>query len=141
MTVRFPAAALLAIASIGAADACQLDVPLDENGNRLQPVSWEAQIDRAPVVFVGRVVEIAPSAKPGWPDRVLLDVELPIKGDVGASFEASQGSGGDCGKEFAVGQRVIFAGDLIWDPTVYLSEPLTANQARQLAYVEAFAEE
>lgn len=71
---------------------------------------------------------------------MFLAVEVPVKGNVGSNFEAMQGSGGDCGIPFEVGDHVIFAGDDIWDPTVFLSDPPTPQQQAQLDFLQTITE-
>lgn len=125
--------AALWLALLGNPLACQMDSPFPDP-------TWESQIDVAPVVFIGHVTAIMPNRKPGWEDRVFLSVETPIKGQLGQTYEAMQGSGGDCGIGFEVGDWVIFAGDFITDPTVFLSDPLTRDQKMKLGHLKHMLE-
>ncbi len=130
-TIAFGAA--LWLAALSTPLACQIDSPSP-------PPTWESQIEAAPVVFIGHVTAIEPSTKPAWEDRVFLSVETPIKGQLGKTYEAMQGSGGDCGIGFEVGNWVIFAGDFITDPTVFLSDPLTRDQKMKLGHLKHMRE-
>jgi hypothetical protein len=54
---------------------------------------------------------------------VVFTVELPINGDLklGDSYLIEQGFGSDCRIPFALGQRWLFAGNLIDSPSMYLN--------------------
>jgi hypothetical protein len=123
-------AATLWLSSLVSSLACQIDADY-------RPPPWEAQIDKASVVFIGHVTAIRPNAKPGgWPDRVFFSVETPVSGQLGPSFEATQAGDGNCGITFQVGDWVIFAGDYELDPTVFLTDPLTRDQKMKLGYLK-----
>lgn len=126
-TVAF--AATLWVASLASSQACDLNVDY-------QPPPWEAQVDEAPFVFIGHVTSIKPSKKAGELDRVFFSVEIPVSGQLGTTYETNQGGDGDCGVWFEVGDWVIFAGDRAWDPTVFLSDPLTRDQKMKLGHLK-----
>jgi hypothetical protein len=123
-------ASLSVLSMGGIVHACQLDTPEPHP-------SWEEKIALAETIFVGHVTAVEPIENAGGENRVVLSVDTKIRGDVGASLEALGGAsdGGGCSIPFALGDRVIFAGDAIWSPTIFLSDPLTAEQERQMAYV------
>jgi len=127
---RWALAGLLLTLSPTVAQACQI-----ESDYKVSP--WETQIDKAPVVFIGHVAAIEPNEKPGgWPDRVFFNVETPVSGRLGQSYETTQAADGNCGITFRVGDWVIFAGEYELDPTVFLSEPLTKDQRMKLGYLK-----
>ena len=114
--------------------------------------TWYEMINRADVVFVGRVVATCPETAEGF-GRAEFEVENWIKGGSGAHFAAAQGSGGNCVAEFQTGSRVIFVGNWMqlasaggaiavaestgWDGVVYLNAPPTPEEKAQLDYVES----
>lgn len=117
--------------------------------------SWEQMIGEADVVFVGEAIEILPENMAGWGERVVFQVDIPVKGDIGERFEAVQGMN-TCSAEFGIGARVIFAGrslstesgahltvadDTGWDPTVFLSNPPTPTQIAQMEYLSQITED
>ena len=117
---------------VGLAGSAACDISID-----YKPPPWRSQIDKAPVVFIGHVTAIKPSTKQGeWLDRVYLSVETSVSGQVGPTYETQQGGDGDCGVWFEVGDWVIFAGHLVLDPTVFLSDPLTRDQKKKLGYLK-----
>lgn len=123
-------AATLWFASVANSQACDLDA-------NYQPPPWQSQVDKAPIIFIGHVTAIKPSTKPGdFLDRVFFSVETPVRGQLGPTYETKQGGDGDCGVWFEVGDWVIFAGDYAWDPTVFLSDPLTSDQKMKLGHLK-----
>jgi hypothetical protein len=60
---------------------------------------------------------------------VVFEVELPIAGVTGTSFSVEQGRGTDCRIEFGLGQRWLFAGNLLESPSMYLNESEYYRQA------------
>ena len=133
------------VSSAGVAYACDL--------TKDPRPTWEEMINEADVVFVGTAVEIQPTASLDRGDRVVFEVELPVKGAVGSRFEHMQGAS-TCDHTFELGAHVIFAGralsiedgemhifveDTGWDPTVTLADPPTAAQVAQLQYLKQIA--
>lgn len=114
--------------------------------------TWEEFVVTSDIVFVGRVVRISPETPEGF-GRALFEVESWIKGGEGDTFLSAQGSGSNCVIEFAVGDHVIFVGDVLanndgnnlaiaedagFGQTVFLSDPPTPEQAEQLARLESY---
>ncbi|UJW87366.1 hypothetical protein [Devosia sp. SL43] len=131
-TSRLMAAALigaLCLATPISTFACQLDYPPG-----MTHPTWEDKIVDAEEIFIGRVISIQDNVNKE--DEVVFSIETPIRGNLGPIFEALQGSGGDCGIPFEVGQFVLYAGNAIWSPTEFLSDPLTTEQRRKLAFVK-----
>lgn len=116
--------------------------------------TWEAMIGEVDVVFVGKVVAIVPASTPGNSDRAVFAVDHRVKGEIGTSVKVTQGMN-SCMEEFEVGERVLFAGRSVvadgvrityaestgWDPTIFLSDPPTPEQAAQLAYLKQITED
>jgi hypothetical protein len=117
--------------------------------------TWEELIIEADVVFVGRAVATLPPSIVSDKDRVVFAVEQWIRGGAGEYFEAFEG-GDSCTATFGVGTRVIFGGwsqegelgqivtsaldTNILDPTVYLADPPTTEQQRQLDYLKSMTD-
>ena len=119
----------LCLATSPSTFACQLDYPPG-----MPRPTWEDKIVGAEEIFIGRVISIQDNDNND--DDVVFSVETPITGDLGSTFKTIQGSGGDCGIPFEVGQFVLYAGNAIWSPTEFLSDPPTAEQRRKLAFVK-----
>lgn len=127
------AIAALALSGVPAT-ACQIDLPPGETWP-----TWDESIANSPDIFVGRVATILPSFRLGWPDRVVIIVEQSIRGDHALLYVTDQGSGGDCRHEFALGHKVIFAGEGFFDPTELFPMPPTKEEERRLAAVRTLA--
>lgn len=113
--------------------------------------SWEEMVEEADIVFVGRVISTSLADEQAPAGRALFEVEMPVKGEVGSQFDFVMGTS-SCDQSFGVGDYVIFAGVILgddassvwartsgWDPTVFLSEPLTPKQQSQLEYLKVVA--
>jgi hypothetical protein len=128
MMRRVTFAASLWFASLAGSLACDFDPSS-------QP--WPSRVDDAPLVFIGHVTAVKPSTKPGdFLDRVFFSVDTPVSGQPGPTYETKQGGDGDCGLWFEVGDWVIFAGSKAFDPTVFLSDPLTRDQKMKLGHLK-----
>src|SRR5689334_947110 len=95
------AAAVLTV-TVGSAGAC--DLVKDPRP------TWEQMIDKAEVVFVGKVIALLPWKDGDWGDHAVFDVESPIRG-VETRFVVAESGANSCMASFEVGQRVIFAGE------------------------------
>lgn len=128
--------------------------PMPAISSRIRWPTWEAMIGEVDVVLLGKVVVIVPASTPGNSDRAVFAVDHRVKGEIGTSVKVTQGMN-SCMEEFEVGERVLFAGRSVvadgvrityaestgWDPTIFLSDPPTPEQAAQLAYLKQITED
>lgn len=107
---------------------------------------WAERVAGSSPMFIGTVVEIRGQDGRSWTEPpvcetrgantdceafhygtsdVVFTVELPIEGELGATFVVEQGHGSDCLLEFGLGQRWLFAGNSNELPSLYLMDVAT----------------
>ena len=111
---------------------------------------WKERVAGSSPMFIGTVMEIRGEDGTVWQvapecetpgankeceafnygfNEVVFEVELPIAGVTERTFTVEQGHGSDCRIEFRLGQRWLFAGNMLESPSMYLNESEYYEQA------------